>query len=132
METGKSRVWVNAGYWLYRLTHDDDQFDAIWCSLAKSSRATIRFRVAAYINSLPERLTSQILPKLLNDRSDTVREKAYGDIENRPSRAVRSVLQQIDRQGLERRFGGRYGAFNLYAGDFIGFRDRVRDKLPAL
>ena len=77
---GGGGVWEQSGSWLIKLSGEFPSLDATWLTIARNSKATIRFRAAAHICDMSEPALSAVLPILLSDRSTKVRNKVVGDL----------------------------------------------------
>lgn len=85
---GGTGCWEQTGGWIRKLGNDYPSIMTIWHDLAKHSNASVRFRVACFLNEMPEDTVKEIRQFLQSDSSRKVREMVEArmeEIENRVS-----------------------------------------------
>jgi hypothetical protein len=91
--TGGSGVWEQTGSWLCKLAGEHPSLARLWLQLAPHKSARIRFRVAAFLNDMPDDIRQQLAATFLADPSAKVRSKTAGEISTRPTADVLPLLQ---------------------------------------
>jgi hypothetical protein len=91
--TGGSGAWEQTGSWLRKLTTEHPSLVQVWLQLAPHKSARIRFRVAAFLNDMPDDIRRQLAETFLADPSAKVRSKTAGEISMRPTPDVLPLLQ---------------------------------------
>ncbi len=91
--TGGSGAWEQTGSWLRKLTGEHPSLAQLWIQFAPHASARIRFRVAAYLNEMPDDMRRQLVATFLVDPSAKVRSKTAGEISMRPTADVLPLLQ---------------------------------------
>lgn len=76
---GGSGVWEQTGVWARKLAAEHPAIAAFWAPMAQHDSAKIRFRVAAFLDDMPQPVRAELFPLLLNDSSAKVRAKVAGD-----------------------------------------------------
>ncbi len=78
---GCTGVWESAGTWLRKLCNENESFLEVWGQLAESKKANTRFRVACFLEDIPEEIQKEIGEKLRHDTSRKVKEMSEARIE---------------------------------------------------
>jgi hypothetical protein len=78
---GGSGVWESTGNWMLKIANDHPEFATIWRDLALDPDWQARFRVACFLNDIPQPLATEIGANLKTDRSQKVREMAIARLE---------------------------------------------------
>jgi hypothetical protein len=97
--TGGGGVWEQTGSWICKLAREHPSLHQVWLLLAPHKSARIRFRVAAFLNDMPDDIRLQLAAAFLTDLSAKVRSKAAGEIYMRPTSDMLPLLK--DRLELE-------------------------------
>jgi len=86
---GRRDVWEAGATWLLKLTKHAEARD-VWLQLAHHSKAEVRFRVASFIDDLPNPLASELFELLKDDQSRRVRQHAIErwDMHEHPERTI--------------------------------------------
>lgn len=71
-------IWETAGRSLLKLNGDAPEPRDLWRRLAAHPRATVRFRVAAFLDEVADDLGRELHERLSGDRSERVRTHATG------------------------------------------------------
>jgi hypothetical protein len=71
-----SQVWVWAGQWLRKLAQVFVVVKSLYCELAQHKSWKVRRHICALLVGTPYELVTELLPKLLEDRSSKVRMQA--------------------------------------------------------
>jgi hypothetical protein len=90
--TGGSGVWEQTGSWLCKLTREHPSLAQLWLQLAPHKSARIRFRVAAFLNDMPDDVRVQLASTFLSDPTAKVRSKVAGEISMRPTSDMLPLL----------------------------------------
>lgn len=91
--TGGSGAWEHTGSWMCKLAREHPSLHRLWLRLAPHKSARIRFRVAAFLNDVPDDIRQQLVAIFLADPSAKVRSKTAGEISMRPTPDVLPLLQ---------------------------------------
>jgi hypothetical protein len=75
---GASSIWESTGNWLCKLAKNEPTFNEIWVQLSMSRQATVRFRVASFIDVISEEIVKEVYTILSQDKSKKVSEHAQG------------------------------------------------------
>jgi len=67
--TGGSGAWERTGSWMCQLTGEHPSLAGLWLQLAPHKSARIRFRVAAFLNDMPDDIRMQLTSIYLADPS---------------------------------------------------------------
>jgi hypothetical protein len=84
---GPAGVWESAGSWLRKLNGEHPSSRELWRRLAEHPSATVRFRVASFLDELPDPLASDLYQALHADKSRRVSKQAEGKWDYRVNRA---------------------------------------------
>lgn len=76
---GGSGTWECTGSWLAKTVREFPSLSALWIEFAGHRSAKVRFRAAAFLDSMPESCATEVFPRLLADRSAEVRSKVAGE-----------------------------------------------------
>jgi hypothetical protein len=79
LESG-SGVWEQTGTWLGKLTKVRPEYSDLWEEFAESTKASVRFRVAACLNDMPSEVGVRLLDRFSRDPSKKIRIKVAGDL----------------------------------------------------
>jgi hypothetical protein len=90
---GGSGAWEQTGSWMRKLAREHPSLHQLWLQLASHKSARIRFRVAAFLNDVPDDIRPQLAATFLADPSAKVRSKAAGEIYMRPTPDMLPLLQ---------------------------------------
>lgn len=90
---GGGGAWEQTGSWICKLARKHHSLHQLWLQLATHKSAKIRFRVAAFLNEMPDDIRLQLTAKFLTDPSAKVRSKAAGEIYMRPTPDMLPLLQ---------------------------------------
>src|SRR6478752_8570468 len=90
---GGSGAWEQTGSWMRKLAQEHPSLTRLWSQLAPHKSARIRFRVAAFLNDMPDDIRQQLAATFLADPSTKVRSKTAGEISMRPTPDVLPLLQ---------------------------------------
>lgn len=90
---GGTGVWEQTGSWIRKLTSEHSEFGSVWEAMAEHSSARIRFRVAAFLDDMPDPIRGHVLSRLINDPSARVRAKVAGDCSVSPRTSDQALLQ---------------------------------------
>lgn len=90
---GGGGAWEQTGSWICKLAHEHSSLHQIWLKLAQHKSARIRFRVAAFLNGMPDEIRQQLAATFLSDPSAKVRSKTAGEISMRPTSDMLPLLQ---------------------------------------
>ena len=91
--TGGSGAWEQTGSWLHKLAREHPSLAQLWLQLAPHKSARIRFRVAAFLNDMPDDIRLQLISTFLADPSAKVRSKTAGEISMHPTPDMLPLLQ---------------------------------------
>jgi|GEM_PF-758118 len=91
--TGGGGAWEQTGAWLRKLAGVHPLLDQVWMQLAPHKAVRIRFRVAAFLNDMPDAVRLQLAATFLGDSSAKVRAKTAGEISMRPTPELQPLLQ---------------------------------------
>ena len=91
--SGGGGAWEQTGTWLRKLARAHPLLDQIWMQLAPHKSVRIRFRVAAFLNEMPDGVRLQLAATFLGDASAKVRAKTAGEISMRPTPNLQPLLQ---------------------------------------
>ncbi len=69
---GGSGVWESAGSWLRKTNAEYPETRQLWAVLARNESASVRFRVACFLNEMPHEEFASVSSLLLNDKSKKV------------------------------------------------------------
>ncbi len=90
---GGSGAWEQTGSWLSKLAREHNSLARLWLQLALHKSARIRFRVAAFLNEMPDDIRQQLVVTFLTDSSANVRSKTAGEISMRPTPDMLPLLR---------------------------------------
>lgn len=76
---GGGGTWESTGSWLAKTVREVPSLESLWIEFAGHHSAKVRFRAAAFLDSMPEHCAKEVFPQLLADRSAKVRSKAAGE-----------------------------------------------------
>jgi hypothetical protein len=76
---GGGGTWESAGSWLAKTVREFPSLSSLWIEFAGHRSAKVRFRAAAFVESMPEDCATTVFPLLLADRSAKVRSKVAGE-----------------------------------------------------
>jgi hypothetical protein len=76
---GGAGTWESTGSWLAKTVREFSSLSALWIEFVGHRSAKVRFRAAAFVDSMPEDCATVAFPLLLADRSAKVRSKVAGD-----------------------------------------------------
>jgi len=91
--TGGGGAWEQTGSWMCKLAREHPSLARLWLQLAPHKSARIRFRVAAFLNDMPDDIRQQLAATFLVDPSAKVRSKTAGEISMRPTPDMLPLLQ---------------------------------------
>jgi hypothetical protein len=89
---GGAGTWESTGSWLAKAVLDHPSLSSMWVEFAGHRSAKVRFRAAAFLDSMPEDCAAGLFPHLLADPSAKVRAKAAGDQRDSKRRWVVPLL----------------------------------------
>jgi hypothetical protein len=69
---GGAGVWENAAKWLRKTSVEHPEILGLWSELASHPKASVRFRVACYLDAMPFETASAVWACLAQDRSKKV------------------------------------------------------------
>jgi hypothetical protein len=75
---GESGIWETAGTWLLKLNRDAPESQDLWRMLAAHPHATVRFRIASFLDDVEVELARELYERFSADRSERVRDHAFG------------------------------------------------------
>ena len=76
---GGGGTWESTGSWLAKTVREHPSLSSLWVEYAGHRSAKVRFRAAAFLDSMPEDCAEDVFSHLLADPSAKVRSKAAGD-----------------------------------------------------
>jgi hypothetical protein len=85
---GVSGVWESSGSWLRKIGLEQPSFQRLWSEFAEHKRSEVRFRLACFVDVLPDALGEALYASLAADKSERVRRQAISKWEFR--RGVRA------------------------------------------
>jgi hypothetical protein len=91
--SGGGGAWEQTGSWMRKLAREHPSLHQLWLQLAQHKSARIRFRVAAFLNDMPDEIRQRLTATFLADRSANVRSKTAGEISMRPTSDLLPLLQ---------------------------------------
>jgi hypothetical protein len=91
---GGGGTWESTGSWLSKAAREHPSLSSLWVEFARHSSARVRFRAAAFLESMPENCAAEVLPRLLADPSAKVRSKAAADQHHSKRRWVVPLLSE--------------------------------------
>jgi hypothetical protein len=83
MVEGGAGVWENSGRWLRKASQDYPGLLSLWTELARHSKAQVRFRIACFLDEMPDDAFAELAPVLVADRSTMVATRAADQIARR-------------------------------------------------
>lgn len=69
---GGSGVWETGGKWLRKVGGEYPAIRRLWAELARHRSATVRFRIACFLDQMPDQEFASVSPLLCADRSRKV------------------------------------------------------------
>lgn len=91
---GASGTWESAGSWLIKACREFSELCTLWVELSSHPSSKIRFRVAAFVEDMPDGIARKVLPQLLADPSVKVRSKVASDQHNTKRGWIIELLEQ--------------------------------------
>lgn len=91
---GGTGTWESTGSWLAKAVREYPSLSSLWIEFAGHRSAKVRFRAAAFLDSMPEDYAAEVFPQLLADHSAKVRSKAAGDRRDSERRWVIPLLSE--------------------------------------
>lgn len=73
---GKSGVWESTGKWIRKLGGEYCEILNLWVLLASNNKAVVRYRVACFLDEMPETLAHKLGNTLAADKSKKVQSMA--------------------------------------------------------
>ena len=73
---GKGGVWESTGKWIRKLGSEYPQILDIWVLLASNNKAAVRYKVACFLDEMPEALAHTLGSTLAIDKSKKVKSMA--------------------------------------------------------
>ena len=93
---GGEGVWEQTGSWLGKLSAEFPEFSDLWRDLAANKNSKLRFRAAAFLQSMPESHFSDMLQAFSVDRSKMIRSKVAGDLSVTNCRIVAGIVPFLE------------------------------------
>ncbi len=80
---GGAGVWESAGRWLRKSGADYPGLLPLWSELASHRKSEVRFRIACFLDEMPESVFARLSPALIADKSKVVAARAADQVARR-------------------------------------------------